>query len=281
MLEIGKTNTMRVVKEVEFGLYLDGGDFGEILLPKRYVHEGTEVDHFIDVFIYVDSEDRLIATTETPLAQVGEFVNLKVVQTTEIGAFLDWGLMKDLLVPFSEQRAEMVEGVAYFVHVYLDDETERIVASARVSDFLDNVPPEYEEGQEVDLIIGTKSDLGMNVVINGIHSGLLYQNEIFEVIKPGQHMKGFIKKVREDDKIDVALQKEGYERVTGIAGEILAKLQSNGGYMEANDKSSPESIKHMFGISKKVFKKAIGALYRDRLIQIESEGIRLKSTQTD
>jgi hypothetical protein len=275
MVEIGKLNTLKVVKEVDFGLYLDGGEDGEILLPTRYIDAGTEVDHFIDVFIYLDSEDRLIATNETPLAQVGDFAFLKCAQTTDYGAFMDWGLMKDLLCPFSEQTIDMVEDVKYFVYIYVDEETERIVASAKTDKFLDNVPHDYEEGQEVDLIIGTRSELGVKVIVNGEHSGLLYHNEVFEDLRPGQKTSGFIKKIREDEKLDISLQKEGYERVLGVAGDILRKLQSNGGFVEATDKSSPEVIKHMFGISKKVFKKAIGALYKDRLITIEPNGIRL------
>ncbi|UKN02937.1 S1-like domain-containing RNA-binding protein [Paracrocinitomix mangrovi] len=277
MVEIGKINTLKVVKEVDFGLYLDGGEDGEILLPKRYVEEGTEVDHFIDVFIYVDSEDRLIATTEEPLAEVDQFAYLKAVQLTKVGAFLDWGLMKDLLVPFNEQREEMREGQYYLVYVYLDEETDRIVASSKVNRYLNNVPVDYEEGQEVDLIVMNKTDLGVNVIINNLHTGLIYENEIFQVLQPGEHLKGFIKKLREDDKIDVALQPSGYEHITGVAGDILRKLQKAGGYIEAHDKSSPETIKHMFGISKKVFKKAIGALYKDRLISIDEKGIRLKN----
>lgn len=277
MVEIGKMNTLRVVKEVDFGVYLDGGELGEILLPKRYVPEGTEPDHFVDVFIYVDSEDRWIATTEEPLAQVGDFAVLKVAAITKVGAFLDWGLMKDLLVPFNEQKEEMHEGMSYLVHVYLDLESERIVASSKINKFLDNVPAEYEEGQEVDLIIGDRTDLGVNVIINGLHSGLIYKNEIFQNIKPGQKTKGYIKKIREDEKLDISLQPQGYEHITGVAGDILRKLQAAGGFIEANDKTSPESIKHMFGVSKKVFKKALGALYKDRLIIIEKTGIRLNN----
>ena len=276
MLEIGKTNTLKVVKEVDFGLYLDGGEeFGEILIPSRYVPEDTEVDHYLDVFIYLDSEDRIIATTEEPYAEVGQFAYLKCVGTTKFGAFLDWGLSKDLLVPFREQAHEMVEGLSYFVRVYLDEETERIVASSKTNQFLDNSPHDFEIGDEVDLIIGTRTDLGVRVVVNQKHSGLLYHNEIFEQIKPGMKTKGFVKKVREDEKLDISLQAAGYEKVEGIAGEILDRLHQAGGFLEVNDKSSPESIKHVFGISKKVFKKAIGALYRERLIKIESDGIRL------
>jgi predicted RNA-binding protein (virulence factor B family) len=277
MVEIGKTNTLKVVKEVDFGMYLDGGEaFGEILIPTRYIPEGTEVDHYLDVFIYLDSEDRIIATTDEPLAQVDEFAYLKCIETTSFGAFLDWGLAKDLLVPFSEQAHDMVKGLSYFVRIYLDTESERIVASSKTNQFLDNQPHDFEVGQEVDLIIATRTDLGVKVVVNGAYSGLLYHNEIFTPLKPGMTTKGFIQKIREDDKLDISLQAPGYEKVEGVAGEILAKLEKSGGYLEANDKSSPESIKHMFGVSKKVFKKAIGALYRDKIIQIEEEGIRLK-----
>lgn len=276
MIEIGRTNTLKVVKEVDFGIYLDGGSkYGEILMPTRYIPEGTEVDHYLDVFIYLDSEDRIIATTDVPYAEVGEFAYLKCVGTTSFGAFLDWGLAKDLLVPFREQAHEMKEGLSYFVRIYLDEETERIVASSKTNQFLDNSPHDFEEGEEVDLIIGTPSDLGIRVVVNEKFSGLLYHNEIFSPIKPGIRTKGYIKKIREDEKLDIALQPPGYEKVEGIAGQILEKIQNSGGYLEVNDKSSPESIKYVFGISKKVFKKAIGALYRDRLITIEENGVRI------
>jgi len=275
MIDIGKVNTLRIVKEVDFGLYLDGGEFGEILIPTRYVPKDVKVDEYIDVFIYADSEDRLIATTETPLAEVGQFAYLKVKEVNSVGAFLNWGLMKDLLVPYREQKTEMFSGINYLVKVYLDPETERIVASSKIEHFIDNVPPEYEEGQEVDLIIWDKTDLGVKVIINELHLGLLYANEIFHPLQPGQRIKGFIKKLRDDEKIDVALQKQGYEQVDSVATMILEKLKTRGGFIEATDKTSPESIKHMFGISKKVFKKAVGALYKNRLIDIESAGIRL------
>lgn len=275
MIDIGKVNTLRIVKEVDFGLYLDGGKFGEILIPTRYVPKDAKVDDYIDVFIYADSEDRLIATTETPLAEVGQFAYLKVKDVNSVGAFLNWGLMKDLLVPYREQKTEMFPGINYLVKVYLDPETERIVASSKLEHFIDNIPAEYEEGQEVDLIIWDKTDLGVKVIVNELHLGLLYANEIFQPLQPGQRIKGFIKKLRDDEKIDVSLQKQGYEQVDGVAGMILEKLKTRGGFIEATDKTSPESIKHMFGISKKVFKKAVGALYKDRLIDIEKDGIRL------
>lgn len=276
MVEIGKTNTLKVVKEVDFGLYLDGGEtYGEILIPTRYVPADTEVDHYLDVFIYLDSEDRIIATTDIPYAEVGEFAYLKCVGVTGIGAFLDWGLAKDLFVPFREQAFEMTEGLTYFVRIYLDEETERIVASSKTNQFLDNEPHDFQEGDEVDLIIGTPTDLGYRVVVNDKFSGLIYHNEIFTKIKPGLQTKGYVQKVREDEKLDISLQPSGYERVESIADTILDKLKRNGGFVEITDKSSPESVKHVFGVSKKVFKKAVGSLYRDRLITIEENGIRL------
>lgn len=276
MIEIGKANTLRVVKEVDHGLYLDGGDeFGEILLPTRYVSDDMEIDHYVDVFIYNDSEDRIIATTEDPVAEIGDFAYLKCVSVTSFGAFLDWGLSKDLLVPFKEQATEMKEGLSYFVRIYLDEITERIVASSKTSQFLDNEPVPYEEGDKVDLIIGNSTDLGVKVVINKTHSGLLYHNEIFKTIQPGQHLTGYIKKIREDDKIDVQLERPGYQKIDGLAGEILEKLEKSGGFLEVHDKSTPETIKHIFGTSKKNFKKALGALYKERMIVFENNGIRL------
>ena len=276
MVEIGKTNSLKVIKEVDFGLYLDGGEkYGEILIPKRYVPTDTEVDNYLDVFVYLDSEDRIIATTDLPYAEVGDFAYLKCIGVTGIGAFLDWGLVKDLFVPFREQAHPMSEGLSYFVRIYLDEETERIVASSKTNQFLDNSPHDFEVGHEVDLIIGTRSDLGVRVVVNEKYSGLIYHNEIFTIIKPGQKIKGFVQKVREDEKLDISLQPAGYEKVDAIAQNILDKLAKRGGYIEAGDKSSPETIKHVFGISKKVFKKAIGALYRNQQITIEEEGIRL------
>ncbi len=276
MVEVGKYNTLRVVKEVEFGIYLDGGEeYGEILMPSRYVPEGTKPDDELEVFIYNDSEDRVIATTEKPYATVGEFKFLKVKAVNRFGAFLDWGLPKDLLVPFREQKAKMVEGGTYLVYVYLDDETDRIVASAKVDKFLDNVIPEYEDGDEVDLLVAEKTDLGYKVIVDGLYWGMIYENEIFTPVERGQYLKGFIKKVRDDDKLDVSLQKEGYGQVDGISKQILDKLNESGGFLAVSDKSPAEMIYHIFGISKKNFKKAIGALYKKKLINIGKEGIRL------
>ncbi len=275
MLEIGKTNNLRIVKEVDFGLYLDGGESGEILIPTRYVPKNAKVNEYLDVFIYHDSEDRLIATTETPLAQVDQFAYLKVKQLTQVGAFLEWGLMKDLLVPFREQKYEMFNNTSYLVRVYLDKVSKRIAATTKLDRYIDNVPYDYEEGQEVDLIIWEKTDLGYKVIINEEHTGLLYANEIFTPVHVGMKTIGFIKRLREDEKIDVSLQKQGFVHVDETSQMILEKLKTRGGFIEANDNTSPESIKHMFGISKKVFKKAIGSLYKERLIIIEDRGIRL------
>jgi len=275
MAEIGKINSLRVVKEVDFGLYLDGGEHGEILLPKRYVPENTKPEDIIDVFIYLDSDDRIIATTETPYIKIGEFACLKVVAVRSIGAFLDWGLMKDLFVPFREQKMKMEEGKSYIVTVYLDHETKRLVASAKIEKFLDNLPPAYNSGEEVDLLIASETDLGYNAIINNSHLGILYKNEVFKPLHRGDKMKGYIKKVREDEKIDLILQKPGYGKVDDISMQIIEVLKKNNGYMPVTDKTEPETIYELFGVSKKTYKKAIGSLFKFRLIDIEDKGIRL------
>jgi predicted RNA-binding protein (virulence factor B family) len=275
MIELGKTNTLRIVKEVDFGLYLDGGSEGEILLPKRYVPGNFKIDDYLDVFIYLDSEDRLIATTEIPLAEVDQFALLKVKQLTQVGAFLEWGLMKDLLLPFREQKFDLRPNQSVLVRIFLDKTSNRIVATTKLDRFLDNVPLELENNDAVDIIIWEKTNLGYKVIINDTFSGLLYENEIFQPVHPGMKLKGFIKLIRPDEKIDVTLQKSGMIHVDEVASKILDKLKLSGGFIEANDNTSPESIKHMFGVSKKAFKKAIGTLYKNKIILIEEKGIRL------
>ncbi|GAF03890.1 CvfB family protein [Saccharicrinis fermentans] len=276
MTEIGKYNVLRVVKDLDFGLYLDGGeDLGEILLPRRYVPVNCSVDDELEVFIYLDSEDRLIATTEMPEATVGEFAFLEAVSVGKVGAFLDWGLPKDLLVPFREQKMDMEKGKKYVVYIYLDDESRRIAASSKIEKFLDNLPPEYAEGQEVDLMIFHQSELGYKAIVNGTHTGMLYDNEVFRNLKRGDKMKGFIKKVREDDKIDLVLEKPGYGKVDGIAQSLLSRLEKANGFMDMTDKSPADEINRRLGISKKNFKKAVGALYKQKMIAIEEDGIRL------
>lgn len=273
-VEIGKVNKLKVLREVSIGVYLDGDTIGDVLLPKRYVPEGTKEGDEVEVFIHLDSEDRLIATTERPLAQVGEFAWLKVVSVSKFGAFLDWGLMKDLLVPFREQKEKMEKDRYYAVYVYFDDETGRIVASAKVDRFLDNVSPDYNPGDEVKLFVVGRTELGYKAVINGLHSGLLYYNQVFKPLQLGQHTKGYIARIREDEKIDLLLERPGYEKVDELSQQLLDALQKAGGFLPLTDKSVPADIEHRLGMSKKTFKKAIGALYKQRLIELLPDGIK-------
>lgn len=275
MLEIGKYNTLKVVKDLDFGIYLDGGDGKEILLPARYVPKGIKPGDEVEVFIYHDNEGRLIATTAKPLAQAGEFQFMEVKSVNNTGAFLEWGLMKDLLVPFKEQKMPMREGRWYLVYVHVDHVTGRIVASARIDKYLDNVIPDYTVNQEVDLLIAEETEIGYKVIINNTHWGLVYYNEVFQRLEKGEHVKGYIKEVREDEKIDVSLAPLGYQKVDGIARIILESLKAQGGYIAVHDKSEPELIYSLFRCSKKAFKQAVGALYKQKLITLEPSGIRL------
>ncbi len=275
MVEIGKTNTLRVVKEVDFGVYLDGEEFGEILLPTRYVPEGTSPEDEVEVFLYFDSDDRLIATTDIPYAQIDQFASLKVVATTKVGAFLDWGLMKDLLVPFREQKVRMVEGVYYIVYVYLDPISNRIVASSKVDKFIAEEKAEYEVGEEVDLLVYDRTDIGFKAIINGADQGIIFENEVFRKLKTGEALKGYIKQIREDGKIDLSLQKQGMDQVDDFAQVLLNELVECGGFLGLTDKSSPEEIYKYFGVSKKNFKRAVGTLYKKKRIVLSEDGIRL------
>ena len=277
MVNIGKYNTLKIVKTVDFGVYLDGGDGLEILLPTRYVPKEVKIGDDIEVFIYHDNEGRLIATTAKPLAQVGEFQFMEVKSVNKTGAFLEWGLMKDLLVPFKEQKIRMKEGRWYLVYVHVDHITGRIVASAKIDKYLDNIIPEYTFNQEVNLLVADDTEIGYKVIINNTHWGLVYHNEIFQRLEKGDHIKGYIKEVREDEKIDVSLTPLGYQKVEGIAKTILESLKVQGGYIAVHDKSEPDVIYSLFRCSKKAFKQAIGALYKQKLILIEPQGIRLNS----
>lgn len=276
MIEIGKYNTLRIVKILSFGAFLDGREMGEILLPIKYLPSDSQVDDFIEVFIYNDSEDRLIATTERAFAQVGDFAYLKVQQVNKIGAFLDWGLVKNLLVPFREQKETMQAGKSYIVYIYLDEETDRIVASAKIERFLDKTPKVYEQSQEVELLIKNKTDIGYNAIINGKHTGLLYDNEVFQTLKTGQKIRAYIKKVRDDEKIDLSLFPSGYENIDKYTELILNKLRENNNFLPLTDKSLPQEIYKSLEISKKNFKKAIGKLLKNKIVKIEENGIRLK-----
>ncbi len=275
MIKLGDYNTLRVVKEVDFGIYLDGDEDGEILMPTKYVPEGTKPEDEIEAFIYSDSEDRLIATTETPLAKVNEFACLKVKAVNKFGAFLDWGILKDLLVPFREQKSDMIEGQYHIVYIYVDEKTRRLAASAKINKFLSSEIPPYQVNDEVNILIQSKTDIGYKAIIDNKFSGLLYENEVFKNLKKGDKMPAFIKKIRDDEKIDLTLQKAGYEQIDGISEKIIQLLKENKGFIAVNDKSSPEMIKALFNISKKSFKKAIGSLYKKHLIEFKNDGIKL------
>lgn len=275
MIEIGNYNTLKIIKILSFGAYLDGGNGLEILLPTRYVPQDAKINDTVKVFIYHDNEGRLIATTAKPLAIAGEFQFMEVKSVNKTGAFLEWGLMKDLLVPFKEQKMPMKEGKWYLVYVHVDHVTKRIVASARIDKYLDNTIPNYTFNQEVDLLVADETEIGYKVIINNTHWGLVYRNEIFQRLEKGDHLKGYIKEVRDDEKIDVSLTPLGYQKVEGIASIILESLKAQGGFIAVHDKSEPDLIYSLFRCSKKAFKQAIGSLYKQKLITIEPQGIKL------
>ena len=266
-------NTMKVVKEVDFGMYLDGGDEGEILLPTRYVQEGCKPGDTLDVFVYLDQDERPVATTLTPKAMVGEFAYLEVAWTNQFGAFLDWGLMKDLFCPFREQKMKMVRGNSYIVHIHLDKESYRIMASAKVERYLSEETPDYRHGQEVDLLVWQKTDLGFKVIIDNKYGGLVYKDQIFKYIHTGDRMKGYIGTVRPDGKIDVTLQPTGKKLSREFSDALLDYLKENNGYCNLGDKSNAEDIYDRFQVSKKTFKKAIGDLYKRHIITLEEGGM--------
>ena len=269
---------MEVSRITKIGAYLDGETMGEILLPSRYITHEIAPGDTIEVFIYFDSEDRVIATTEKSYAQVDEFAYLRVKAVNKFGAFLDWGLSKDLLVPIANQKALLKTGQWCLVYVYFDAVSGRIAASAKLDKFVDNNYPDYRSGDEVEIIIVQKTDLGYKAIINHLHWGMLYKDEVFRTLKCGDRLKAFVRKIREDEKIDLTLMKDGYEKIEKIAEDILGQLDRNNGYLEITDRSEPEEIYRLFGISKKNFKKAIGNLYRQKLVEISPNGIkRLKA----
>ncbi len=274
-VELGKYNQLEVVKEVDFGVYLEGGEEGEILLPARYVPEGTKPGDMLNVFIYLDIEERIIATTLQPLVQVGEFAFLEVAWVNEYGAFLDWGLMKDLFVPFREQKMKMEKGRSYIIYAMIDDESYRIMGTAKVEKYLSKELPTYKDGDEVELLVWQKTDLGFKVIVDNKFGGLVYDNEIFQPLTTGDRLKGYVKHVREDGKLDITLQKVGLKQVEDFANVLLQYLKDNGGETKLNDKSNPEDIYAIFGVSKKTFKKAVGDLYKKHLIVISEEGLKL------
>ena len=276
MTEIGKYNVLKVVKEVDFGVYLDGGsEYGEILLPKRYVPGELKADDELEVFLYLDSEDRLIATTEKPVVQTEEFAYLEVVSVTKTGAFLNWGLPKDLLLPYREQNNEVKEGDKVFVYVYLDAESKRLVASAKIEKHIDNLPVYYQPGDEVDAIVWMKTDLGYKIIMENLYSGMIYHSEVFRTLEPGCKIPAYVIKVRDDEKVDLTLHRPGYAKVDDSAQKLLNYLNEHNGFMPFTDKSPADGIQSIFNMSKKTFKKALGALYKEKIIILNDDGVRL------
>lgn len=277
-LQIGRTCQLKVNRQVEFGFYLDGGEqYGEVLLPNGEIRPDIDV-HIgepLEVFHYLDTQERIVATTHMPLAQVGDFAYLEVAWVNNFGAFLHWGPLKDLFVPFREQKMKMMKGHSYIVHVHLDPETYRIMASAKVEHFLSQDFPPYRTGDQVELLIWQKTDLGLKAIVDGRYGGLLYDTQMFRTLRTGDRVKGYISQVRPDGKLDLSLQCPGQRGVEDFSAQLLRHLQMNGGQTPLGDKSPAEEIYALFGVSKKVFKKAVGDLYRQRLIEISDTGIRL------
>ncbi|MBA1201472.1 GntR family transcriptional regulator [Pseudomonas capeferrum] len=275
MALIGRYNTLQIVKHTDFGLYLDGGADGEILLPKRYIPKDSpsEVEDWLNVFIYLDSEDQLIATTERPKLQVGEFASLKVKDINNTGIFLDWGLPKDLLMPYSEEQQPLKIGDYCVVHAYLDKRTRRITATARLDRYLDKTPANYKPGQSVELLVAGQTPMGFKAIIENRHWGLIHKNEVFKFLRSGMREQGFIKEVRGDGKVALSLQPVGQALAGELPEQIMARLEEAGGMLEVCDKSDPQVITRMFGVSKGNFKKAIGALFKQGRIVIHDDRI--------
>lgn len=281
-LKLGQKNRLKAAWRVDFGMYLEGGGYdGKILLPERYVPEGLNVGDDIDVFLYLDSEERLIATTLEPKAMVGDFAYLECSWVNEYGAFLDWGLMKDLFCPFREQKMRMIKGRSYIVHVHIDEESYRIVASAKVEHYLSQPPLVDDNGKpikvgtEVDLLVWQKTDIGFKVIINNKYGGLIYDTQVFRNLHTGDQVKGYITNIRPDGKVDVSLQKKHHDHTIDFAETLLRYLQTQGGRCRLGDKSDAEEIKEQFGVSKRTYKQAVGDLYKRRLIVITDNGIEL------
>lgn len=275
-MKLGTYNRLEVLRDTSVGLFLGDQSDNEVLLPNKYVPVNTKTGHMLDVFVYTDSEDRPIATTLRPFIKLGEFACLRVKDVSNVGAFLDWGLEKDLLVPFREQKDKMKLGKSYIVYLRLDEITQRLVATAKLHKVFDQETKALEEGQEVDLIIGEGTDIGIEVVINHRYRGMLYRNEIFQDVMFGDPVKGYIKQVREDGKIDVSLRKMGMENLEEGAQKILNELKANDGYLALHDKSDPEDIQFQLEMSKKNFKRSLGTLYKKKLVVLEEGGVRLK-----
>jgi predicted RNA-binding protein (virulence factor B family) len=274
MIQVGNYNTLKVSRKTDFGFYLDDGEDG-ILLPKRFVPRGLRIGDEIKVFIYHDSDNRLIATTQEPKGVVGDIVSLKCVSTTEHGAFLDWGLMKDIFVAKSQQLTRMYKGGEYLVKIYIDEQTGRVAATEKIDKQISNDVLTVKEKEEVDLHVQRQTDLGYVMIINGKHTGLLHANEVYRKLYVGNKIKGYIKTIRKDNKIDLVLDKPGYEKVSREEEKILNLLEAKKGFLPYNDKTDPQIIYTVFGMSKKTFKMTIGALYKQRKIELTDKGIKM------
>ena len=277
MIEAGHYYKLRVVKQVDFGLYLDA-EGEEVLLPKRFVPRGAREDDELEVFVYHDNEQRLIATTQRPVATVGEIALMKAVSVTQPGAFLEWGIMKDVFLPLSQQASRIHEGKSYLVRLYIDQQTGRVTASEKLDRYLSNEELSVQEGDEVDLVVWQQTDIGYKVIINSKHTGVLHFGDVFRDLEYGERLKGYVKTVREENKIDIGIGEKGYKRVLSETDKILQLLAENDGYLPYSDKSSPEDIYSMFGISKKTFKMAVGALYKERKIELTKTGMKLSDS---
>ncbi len=275
MVQIGKINRLSILEARGNSIHLDGGESGAILLKGARAQQKYLPGDELDVFVYVDGEQRLVATTQKPAALVGEFAYLRVVATTDAGAFMHWGLDNDLFVPKSQQQNNMKEGRSYVVFIFFSEQHNRITASSKLDKFLGQQPPQYEEGEEIDLLVYAETDLGYSAVVNSCHAGMIYKNEVFQKLVIGERLRGYVKKIREDLKIDLRLQQAGYRIVDDISQTILDTIKACGGMVAVTDKSPPEDIYAQFGVSKKVFKKAIGALYKKRLITLDTKTIKL------
>lgn len=277
MIEQGKKIQLKIAKRATFGLFLADSSGEEVLLPNKYCADDMSPGDTIEVFVYKDSEGKKVATTLTPKIFLHEFAQLKVSAVTGVGAFLDWGLEKELMVPFREQKQKMELGRWYIVYLDLDLKSDRLYASNRVERFLQNDQISVKQGEEVELVVLQKTDMGYSVIINHKHKGLVFDNEIFQEIRVGDRLKGYVKKIREDRKIDISLQPIGFRNFNDANSELIfKKLEENDGFLAVSDKSSPDDIYALFGISKKAFKKSLGALYKQRIIDIQPEGIKLK-----
>ena len=276
MIQLGEYNTLEILRDTEPGLFLGDNEGNEVLLPNRYVPAQFNIGDQIEVFVYLDNEERIIATTTTPFIKNGEFAMLRCNEVSKYGAFLDFGLVKELFCPFKEQAFPMKKGGWYLVRCYIDEKPERLVASSKTNRFLDNTTLTVEQFEEVDLIASHPSDIGMNVIVNGKHLGLIYNDNIFQDISVGDKLKGIVKKIRPGNKLDIALGQIGYRNIEPNAKKILEELEDNSGFLALNDKSDPEVIKDILQMSKKSFKKAIGTLYKQKTILIKEDGIYLK-----